>query len=292
MYNSSIDVSIKKFFDYMDSIWIESDEFRWFEGANPWHISNNQGLEGKNKEIKQSHTFRRKLELRELFSTLKRMVEEWSDDDTLLLESSRSAILFNDRNGLKMRTDGYQWFRQNKTGTERILKINPKDKYTVKDSPDLIWSVETSSNKSDKGLKERAKDRIKNREIPTSETFDEYVKMRCSCWIIEQKDDDFYCDCPVGMKGKMCKHTVGLMYRTGLLEESSDVRSVPLGKKRRKGRPKKLPHCLAVSPLHKDTLQSTAYSRAAITTAHKRKTTEDEESSEKKKLTPVLKYIL
>ena len=34
MYNSSIDVSIKKFLDYMDGIWIESDEFRWFEGAN------------------------------------------------------------------------------------------------------------------------------------------------------------------------------------------------------------------------------------------------------------------
>ena len=39
----------------------------------------------------------------------------------------------------------------------------------------------------------------------------------------------------------MCFHTNGMHYKTGKLEAAPDVRSVPLGEKRKKGRPKKLP---------------------------------------------------
>ena len=46
----------------------------------------------------------------------------------------------------------------------------------------------------------------------------------------------------------MCKHSVGLLYKCGVLEITSDVRSKPLGQKRRRGRPKKLPFCLVNSP--------------------------------------------
>ena len=38
------------------------------------------------------------------------------------------------------------------------------------------------------------------------------------------------------------------MFKTGALEISSDVRSKPLGQKRKRGRPKKLPACLTRSP--------------------------------------------
>ena len=41
---------------------------------------------------------------------------------------------------------------------------------------------------------------------------------------------------------------VGLMFKTGVLDILADVRSKPLGQKRRRGRPKKLPACLAKSP--------------------------------------------
>ena len=49
-------------------------------------------------------------------------------------------------------------------------------------------------------------------------------------------------------KGKLGKHTVGMAYRQGYLEVTDDVRSVPLGVKRKRGRPKKLGPCLAKSP--------------------------------------------
>jgi hypothetical protein len=50
------------------------------------------------------------------------------------------------------------------------------------------------------------------------------------------------------LQAKLCYHTDGLLYANGQLEATSDVRSVPLGEKRRKGRPKKIPHSLQKSP--------------------------------------------
>ena len=39
------------------------------------------------------------------------------------------------------------------------------------------------------------------------------------------------------------------MYMNGILEVTSDVRSVPLGQKRKRGRPKNIPNCLVKSPV-------------------------------------------
>merc|ERR1719186_722300 len=220
---------LSKFFKYMRTVWVESEEFRWYEGAHPWQVSNNQGVEGKNKEIKQSHTFRERLELGALFGVMLRLVKEWAEEEDILLTSSRLAILHNDINSLKMRTQGYQWFRQNKFGSDKVLKINPNGKYSVSESEefllgkvDNLWSVASNNDKSGRTLKERTKERIQNRTIPSSSSFDEYISMRSSCWILEERDGDYFCDCPIGMKGKMCKHTVGLLYKEGHLEQTSD----------------------------------------------------------------------
>ena len=61
---------------------------------------------------------------------------------------------------------------------------------------DAIWAVDRSDNKSDSSLKERAKERIRERESPSSSTFDDYIAVRSSCWLIEERNGDFYCDCP------------------------------------------------------------------------------------------------
>ena len=108
----------------MRKVWIESGECLWFEGAHPWGVSNNQGIEGKNKEIKQSHTFRRRLEIGELVSVLSRLVSEISDEDDRLLLSTRLAALEGERDSLALKTAGYQWYQANKTGTDKIIKIN------------------------------------------------------------------------------------------------------------------------------------------------------------------------
>ena len=79
-------------------------------------------------------------------------------------------------------------------------------------------------------------------------------KLRESCWIIEESNGDFFCDCEAGFKGHLCDHVIGMHYRnkTGKIEESEQVRSLPLGSARGAGRPKgtghKKVHCLTKSP--------------------------------------------
>ena len=198
--------ALEIFFSYMHKRWIDSKEFRWIEGSNPWGPSNNQGIEGKNKEIKQSHTFRRRLEIGELLSVMARLVTEVSDDDDRLLVSPRTAVLHGERDSLSLRTGGYQWFQANKTGMDKIIRIDTKNKYTVSEAFDLgkvdnLWVVSSTAGlKSGTSLKERAKKRIKERELPQSATYDDYLELRSSCWIIEERSGDFFCDCPVGMK--------------------------------------------------------------------------------------------
>ena len=60
-----------------------------------------------------------------------RMVHEWSTEEDIL-EKSRSELLFNPRDGLKLRTEGYQWLRSMTTASgDMIICVNPNDKYTV-----------------------------------------------------------------------------------------------------------------------------------------------------------------
>ena len=43
MYDAVLNGLINKFFSYMHKVWIDSEEFMWYEGAHPWGVSNNQG---------------------------------------------------------------------------------------------------------------------------------------------------------------------------------------------------------------------------------------------------------
>ena len=102
------------------------------------------------------------------------------------------------------------------------------------------------------------KERIKRRANPTFKSLEEFKMIRTSCWILEERDGNFFCDCYKGMKGKQCKHEVGMMYKKGILEVTSEVRSVPINQQRKRGRPKKLPHCLSRSPVSLPSLRPTS----------------------------------
>ena len=55
--------SIKEFFLYFRNQCVDFPVFRWWEGAHPWCVSNNQGIEGTNRVIKADHTFKRRCPL-------------------------------------------------------------------------------------------------------------------------------------------------------------------------------------------------------------------------------------
>ena len=203
-HDATVNKAIETFFQYMRSVWIESKQNLWFKGAHPWKISNNQGVEGKNKAIKQSHTFRRRLDMGQLFNVLLNMVSEWSREDQSLLLSSRLDSLFDQKDSLKLRTEGYQWYKSNMSKSDRILRINPRGKYSVNANVVNLWAVACSNDdlcsSTSTSLKENAKLRMKQRELPDCLSLDEYMSVRSSCWILEEVDGNFFCDCPIGMK--------------------------------------------------------------------------------------------
>ena len=65
---------IGNFFAYFNKVWVRSKESNWFKGSNPWGAVNNQGLEGKNKEIKASHTFGKRMPLEKFFAAMFRLL--------------------------------------------------------------------------------------------------------------------------------------------------------------------------------------------------------------------------
>ena len=71
--------SLKDFFSDFRSIWVHTKEKYWFEGAHPFGSSNNQGIEGQNRKIKASFTFRRKMPLGSFFNCVLKMVHKWSN---------------------------------------------------------------------------------------------------------------------------------------------------------------------------------------------------------------------
>ena len=161
---------------------------------------------------------------------------------------------YNFPDSLNMKTKAYQWYVKSKVATGgKILNVrNPETKYTVMQdyglgAVDSLWAV-MSSSPGEERLQDRAKERILQRAVPACSTFDSFVKMRQSCWILEEKDGEFFCDCFEGSKGRLCKHSIGMMYFAGYLTPEDDVRAVPLGGKRKRGRPAKNRHCLLRSP--------------------------------------------
>ena len=182
---------------------------RWYEGAHPWSMSNNQGIEGTNKAIKKDHTFKRRCPLGTFLDVVDRMVKEWGMGDDSLLFGSRMDFLFKEKSGLKLRTDGYQWMKLTKVkASDKSIKVDPRGKYTISESSefqlgkvDQIWVVASSDNTlTDMSLKRLAKQRINLRGEPEFDSFDHYMAIRTSCWILEYRDGQFFGDCPIGMK--------------------------------------------------------------------------------------------
>ena len=61
-------------------------------------------------------------------------------------------MVFDPKEGLKLRTEGYQWAKVNKIGMEMLISINPTHKYTVSEAfklgpVDKIWAVNSESNR-------------------------------------------------------------------------------------------------------------------------------------------------
>ncbi|CAF4616030.1 unnamed protein product [Didymodactylos carnosus] len=72
-------------------------------------------------------------------------------------------------------------------------------------------------------------------------TFNDFLVWQQSCCLVAPLQS---CSCPVGMKQYSCKHSVGLAILFNLYQVSDKTRIKPLGKRKTKGRPKKVSKAL------------------------------------------------
>ena len=186
-------------------------------------------------------------------------VAEYSRRDASLLSMPRTAILFEpDSSGrppkesLKILTEGHQYFRQvfKKPKPGDWLTVQPAGFTTITDRSDVlmgkvvaIHAVRSTANPfPDIPLKVLLQRRLKMRADPTcASNLREYFKLRKSCWLVEETHNgEFNCDCPIGFKGKNCKHGLGLSYKKETIQVLPHAEALKLGEKRQRGRPKKI----------------------------------------------------
>ena len=257
-YTTEEEDALKKFFDYVDDNWGPKTPVKnWFAGSNPFSLTQNQGIEGKNKAIKASYTFKSRVSIGKLFQIVEVMLRDWSEQDDSLIFSHRLALL-DGPEGLALKTNGWKWAQANARHmkTKSVLSVDVSTRlgaHSVSEvaglgKPSRIWVVGRQEPKGE--LTDLARAKLEERARPSSLHFDDKKKIKESCWVVEERDGDFFCDCPEGFKGHLCKHTIGLHMRndTGKVVVTDQVRSLPLGQARKRGRPKKNPHCLTRSP--------------------------------------------
>ena len=71
-------------------------------------------------------------------------------------------------------------------------------------------------------------------------TFDEYTASRKAVWTLVNvtEGNGFTCNCPVFMKKNICKHSLGLEIHLKIADAPALAKTVPLGQRRKRGRPK------------------------------------------------------
>jgi uncharacterized Zn finger protein len=79
--------------------------------------------------------------------------------------------------------------------------------------------------------------------------FETYQKCKESLWVVVFDEQDWKmstCTCPIFSKSQICKHVVGIAITRKDYEVPPAAKSVPLGEKRKRGRPAKAKKALLI----------------------------------------------
>lgn len=200
----------------------------WFEGYRHFTPSTNNCLESCNKLIKDEYTFRERLLINRFKIVAINIFEKWSLDykHKLKVFSSLPSI------SLQVWTAAYQWVKLKKNIIKRV-------------GSDGIGYYLIPSGVSE----ELSADIIEKYENNNFNNFDACVKSQQSLWEVTEFNDDWKsstCTCPFFFKNYMCKHSVGMPIRKGVLKPPPEAKNIPLGQKRKRGRPSKAMRALII----------------------------------------------
>ncbi|KAF0295052.1 hypothetical protein FJT64_007364 [Amphibalanus amphitrite] len=191
----------------------------WFEGFDLRAPSTNNGLESLNGSIKTNHTLRERLPVGRFVVAAQSMIRDWSRDLTGRRQFQDTPIA-----DLAVMTKAHQYLQQ-----EKVVVQVGEDSFFVRSGEELTLSNEQV-------------DAYVQMVEGNPQSFDEFVDHRFSMWRVQDTGNRteamaMWCTCPEGLKKFVCKHSLAIGSLFGLIDFSDVARAMPVGRKRKRGRP-------------------------------------------------------
>ena len=225
--NSS--VQVVEFILYFEDEW-SIKRPNWYEGAAAGVPSSNNGIEATNSVIKKENTMRERLSVGQFLGCTTEMVKQWS-----LRRDPKSVncVYFDEIRtiSLSLWTQAYQWVAQKKAVLQR--------------SADDCVQYFTLSSKYETEITEKMLKDFERQEGKWK-NFDSFSAWRTKIWKIEVYPNHVTCTCPFFIKKNQCKHSVGMLIRRKEVVVPPEAKDIPLGQKRKRGRPSKSKKALLV----------------------------------------------
>ena len=74
------------FFSYFREQWGPSSHVcNWYEGAHPYHVGNNQGIESRNLAVKDDFSYRDQLNMTQFVAMMEKITNHYSTIDVMLV---------------------------------------------------------------------------------------------------------------------------------------------------------------------------------------------------------------
>lgn len=200
----------------------------WYEGVQMYVPSQNNACEGTNRTIEDEHTIRERLTMALFKLSMVNMLRIWSESYDFEKKFFEIATIV-----LDTWTKAYNWNKSSKQ-LKSVEKDDSVRYYTPTGDKLTITDSEISTV-----------------ELKRWNTFEQFKKRAFSVWIVDlpkngEKWLEGTCTCPVFMKEYICKHVVGIALRLKYTRAPPQAKNVPLGQKRKLGRPAKAKKALLV----------------------------------------------
>ncbi|CAF4399431.1 unnamed protein product [Rotaria sp. Silwood2] len=211
----STDPLIQQFQSYFFNQWIETLPL-WYEGAAINMPLTSNGCESLNSIIKKKYTMRNKLHLSSFLPKIEQMLNDWSTASSSNVFVSKPSISSD------LELCAFKW----SNNIDKLAVLHWFDSwYIVPSSNSLITPAVW----------------LQMYQLQRWSSFDGLVIWLKSCRLVSPL---FSCTCPTGLKYYVCKHSVGLAMMLNQYEVNDKTRLQLLGKRRGKGRSKKVQSAL------------------------------------------------
>ena len=232
---------MKKFLVYFSNEWLVK-HVGWYEGYLEDSPSTNNGLESINSTLKKESTLRNRMQMSEFLKTTLDVAKNWSLKRDPTSANHPKKISREPTVTTSEFTSAYNWLKE---VTLSHRKVPGSTQYFFK-------SKRAATQITKRQMKEYCGAANSNY---SPQTFDEYHRIFFSMWCVEFPANanetswkEARCSSPTFQKNYIYKHIIGIAARLKLVTIPNLAKNVPIGEKRKRGRPTLARKALEIQP--------------------------------------------